>query len=437
MAPRPSKPERRKASRQGLPRSEIRSATGWQRWLTSLGLIAVSVSLALWFYSRPGGKLTAGEAFADRWVGVTCLGPFQDSLPVLRIGREDPLRQDPEERAAHEWRCIEAILEGGASAVGVILPARPSRFDWALSEKWAAARRVPPSEANPEKVVFYSSQGSFLRLLPRAQIQVPVAYPTTPERGTFVAQLLKVAEIRTLREWVPVKIGSQPEPAAVTLTNFSFPATPLASAALPSFRGKMVLLAPSRETTAWREWQALQAVSGEKVSRPRPSGRTAQLLTVAGWLLPPCLVFLPRQRRMRWLGWVLTPPLLAALWLTLVFAAKLSPFTAPALVSWIAAGSLALVLTIVAGVLHRLHPSPLYQLTRELLQGTRWTPIPVCWRRPLFRRPLPRLLPVQRTAAELLAAEMGGRTQLPAWLDRMLSQMDAISAVRFWTEQRR
>lgn len=437
MASRPSKPESKTTGRRSLPRTEIRSAPAWQRWLASTGLVAASVSLAFWLYSRPAGRLTAGESFVDQWVGLTCLGPFQDTLPVLRIGREDPLREDIAERAAHEWRCIEAILAGGASAVGVMVPARPSRLDWALSEKWMAARRAPSPGLHAEKVIFFPAQGSFLRTLPKMQIQAPVAYPTAPDRQTFIAQLLQVAEIRTLREWVPVKLGAKPEAADITLANFSFPATPTASATLPSFRGKIVMLAASREVTAWREWQALQAVSREKVSRPRPSGSTGLLCTLAGWLLPPCLVFLPRQRRRRWLGWAMTPFLLLSLWLVLVFAAKLSPLTAPALLSWLAAGSLAFVLAIGSAGLHRLTPSPACRLARELVQGTRWMPVPVCWRRPLFRRPLPRLLPVQRKAAELLAAGIHGRTQLPSWLDRVLAQMDAVSAVRFWTELRR
>ena len=422
----------------GLPPREIRLLSGRRRLIGSTFLIAASVTVSCLFLLRPIPTPGWWEKIPDRMAGWTCGGGPGKPLPITRLGREIPQFLKTGERVAHEWQCIQAILEGGAVAVGVLFSHPPTPQDWGLSEKIAQARQDPVKRVGLEKLVLFSCGESRFQEPPRFQAPPPsIRYSTGSDQATFLARLLRAADLRTEKDFIVVQVVGRPERATRTLGGFVSLGNASPPPALPEFRGQIVLLAPSRDPAAWREWQALQTVAAEKISRPRPSGQSGLLWSAAALLVPPGLVFLPRRRKVRGMNWLVTPFFFAVTWVGLVFWAKLSPMTTPALISWLVAGGLALILGLATEILARLAPSPGIDRFREMIQGTRSLPVPPCWRRPLFRRPASRLLPVQRKAAALLAEGIVGSGHLPEWVDRTLGHLDAISTVRLWTENRR
>lgn len=398
--------------------------------MASGGLIITTFLLAAAWKTQPGDGFFRFQSFLDS--GFPNLSsekkPSEKVQKLLLVSRDglNLKNQDFTSLYDQEARCIEGLLAKGARAVGILQKDPATQREKFLRQKLGRTQGV----------VLFPVEGSFLKTFPPSDRRLEVRYPVGTTFHSFVSRMLKAAALPPKQGFVRVDIRDAVESPVLNLSHLQrILQDPKRSQELVAQR--LIVLTPHRDLIAWREWQCLQTVVGGGPLAEAPKGFAGWLWTVAAWIAAPGMGFLPRGRSLRIFGWAGSAGLLSILWLFLSFSADRALPATQAIISWLTAGGLILLLWMATGLAHRFFPSRVSAGLCVLLQGTHRAPLPACWKRRLFDRPLPRLLPVQKRAAELLATSILGSPRLPGWVYQLLEQVDAISAVRIWTEQRR
>lgn len=405
-----------------LPRRQTRLLPTLVVRRASFVMTAVSVILAVLVMLRVGPTPPLQEVI-DSWASSLRSGRGTGKLheKLLFVSRDglNLKNQDFSSMYDQEARCIEGLLAKGARAVGILQKDPATQREKFLRQKLGRT----------EEVVLFPVEGSFLKTFPPSDKRLDVRYPVGTTFNSFVSQMLKAAALPQKPGFVRVEIRDAVESPVLNLSHLQrILQDPKRSQELVANR--LIVLTPHRDLTAWREWQCLQAVAGGKAPLPRPSRAFGILWTILAVAAPSLCVFLPPRRDLRILGIPASFLLLSVIWLAAASLGGVSLEVVPWLAGWLVATAVGLFLAGAGELAFRLHPSLGTAQLREMAQGARLIPMPSCWKKAAFTRPLPRLTPLQKVAAEILLQALGRPKYSKTDLQEFLKQYDAVTAVR-------
>ena len=343
---------------------------------------------------------------------------------LLLVSRDGliPKSQDFATLYDEEVKCVEALMTQGALAVGVLQKDPTSQRERFLHQKLGTNKRV----------VLFPVDGSFLKTFPPSDKRFEISYPIGPNFSSFASRMLKAAQLSHALGFVRLEIADKVESPSVNLSHIQrILQSPVRTRELVTDR--IIVLTPHRDLTAWREWQCLEAVAGDKGPLPRPGTTFSMLWTFVAVVCPSLCIYLPLRRDLRANGMMGSFSFLALVWLVTALLGGLSLEVLPWFAGWLSPSLLWLILAGISGMVFHFFPSLGTAQLREILQGPRLIPIPISWKKPSFYPPFPRMAPLQKTAAELLLQSLGRPKHRKSDLESFLKKYDAITAVRLAT----